>query len=446
MSCELRNLRLRAAIAWTMALACAGAAAQTAPVATQPADRNGELSFAVTGGASWSDNVRRVPTDEESGTIGRAGVEFGYQQQSRRIDTDIDLNLGYEHYFDDAFDDDVVGGVDARLSLAIVPERFLWFFQENYGQITSDPFAASTPENRENINYFTTGPDLMFNFGSATTARLSGRYSDVQYEVADTDNQQYGGLLSLARRLSGTATLSLNVEGTRFEFDDQALNTDYDRYLGYLRYEVQGARTGLSIDAGYTSMDIDGETPDGLLGRVTVSRRVSPAAILAFSLGQQFSDSGDLFRAGQDMGGVSLDGASIVGTSDPFQSRTASINYDFNRHRTTFGFGASYAKESYETLSQLDREVTTYEAYFGRQLSRVMDVRLFAQIEQEKFATTGFDDDELRAGAYLNWILGRRLSLRLQYDRFDRDSSDSTTDYTENQASVFLIWSPLNRS
>ncbi|HEY6644768.1 outer membrane beta-barrel protein [Povalibacter sp.] len=446
MSCELRNLRLRAAIASTMALAGAVAAAQAAPAATQSPARNGELSIAVTGGASWSDNVGRTPSDEESGTIGRAGVELGYQHQSRRIDTSVDLNAGYDYYFDDIFDNDVVGGVDATLNLGIVPERFLWFFQENFGQITSDPFAASTPDNRENVNYFTTGPDLLFNFGSATTARLSGRYSDAQYEVADTDGQQYGGALSLARRLSGTATLSLNVEGTRFEFDDQALNTDYDRYLGYLRYEVQGARTGLAVDAGYTTLDIDGETSGGLLGRVTLSRRISPASTLDFSIGQQFSDAGDLFRDGQNTGGVSLDSASIVGTGDPFESRTASIGYNFNRNRTGFGFDASYGKETYETSSEFDRTLTTYGAYYTRQLSRAVDIRIFAQLEHEKFETTDFDDDELHAGAYLNWALGRTLALRLQYERFDRDSFDAGTDYTENQASLFLIWSPLNRS
>ncbi|MBB6091630.1 hypothetical protein HNQ60_000476 [Povalibacter uvarum] len=448
MSCEVRNRRLRVAIALTAALASAGAVAQTAPAAaTSPAKADdGGFSFAVTGGASYSDNVARTPTDEQEGTIGRAGVELGYEQRTRRLDADIDLNTGYEHYFDDEFDSDVVGGVDATLNVGLVPERFLWFFQENFGQITSDPFAASTPDNRENVNYFTTGPDLILNFGSATSFRASARYSDLKYEVTETDGEQYGATLSLIRRLSGTASLSLNAEGEQFEFDNKLLNTDYDRYQGFLRYELQGSRTTLSVDGGYTTLDMDGETSDGLLGRVSLSRRLSPASTLSFGLGQQFSDSGDIFREGQNTRGVSLDSENVIGTSDPFESRSASLGYDFNRNRTTFGVSVSYGKESYETQTDLDRDVTTYGAYFSRQLSRVMDLRIFASLEQEEFEATNFEDDELRAGAYLNWALGRTLSLRLQYDRFDRESTDAGTEYTENQASLFLIWSPLDRS
>lgn len=448
MSCPFRELRLRpvAASLLAMMLTCRIVSAQQpeADVAG-PAVSDQGLGFALTSGASWSDNIGRVASDEQGGTIGRAGVQLGFNQRSRRLDTNVDVNAEYEHYFDSEFDDGVVGGVNATLNLAIVPDRFVWFFQENFGQITSDPFAADTPDNRENINYFTTGPDFIVSLGSATSLRLSGRYSDTQYEISQTDGQQSGGVLSLARRLSSTSTLSLNVEGNRFEFDDQIANTDYDRYQAYARYEIQGARTSLSVDAGYTTLDIAEQTSDGVLARISLSRRMSPASTLTLSAGSQFSDSGNLFRDGQNAGGVSPITSNIVGTSDPFESRSGTLAYDFNRNRTSFGVSVQYGKEQYETQVALDRKVTTWGGYLSRQLSRVLDIRLFAQLEQEEFESTNFEDDELRAGAYLNWALGRMLSLRLQYDRFDRDSTSIATEYTENQASLFLVWSPVRR-
>ncbi len=451
MSCVLRDLRMQIALALPAALFAVTAAAQTTQATSASAaqgraqERAQGLDLSLTGGGSWSDNIGRVALDEEEGTIGRAGVEIGYEQRSRRIETDIDLNAAYEHYFDDTYDDDVIGGVDASLNLGIVPERLLWVFQENFGQITSDPFAASTPENREDINYFTTGPDLLLSFGSATSLRLSGRYSDVNYEFQNVDNQQYGASLSLARRLSGTATLSFNVEGTRFEFDDPVANDDYDRYQAFVRYDVEGSRTRLTVDAGYTSLDIDEETSDGLLARLSLVRQLSPASALTVTAGTQFSDAGDMFRSGQDNLGVSLDSSSIVGTSDPFESNFGSLAYDFNRNRTAFGFSATYSKEQYETATTLDRDLTTYAAYFSRQLSRAVSARVFLQLEQEEFDVSGFEDEELGGGAYLDWRLGRTLSLRLQYDRFDRDSTDPTTEYTENRVSLFAIWSPMER-
>lgn len=408
-------------------------------------EANRPFEFSLTGGASWSDNIARIAEDEQDGSVGRAGVLLGYAEKTRRLATSLDANVAYEHYFDDTFDDGVVGGVDGTLDFSLIPERLRWFVQENFGQITSDPFAATTPENRENINYFTTGPDVIFQLGSANSLNLSGRYSDTQYETTNRDSQQYGGSIALARQLSGRSTVSVNVGADKIEFDDTTVNTDYDRYQAYLRYAVQGARTSLSVDAGYTSLDLGSQTSDGVLARLSVTRRLSTAATLTLGAGTQFSDSGDLFRDVQNARGVSLDTTSVLGTSDPFVSRFGSLGFGFSRNRTSIGVSVIHRKEEYENVTALDRAVTNWDAHFSRQLSRVLEFRLFAQLEQERFDSTQFDDDELRGGAYLSWSVGPRVSLRLQYDRFDRDSSDATTEYTENQIGLFATWSPIGQ-
>jgi hypothetical protein len=79
----------------------------------------------------------------------------------------------------------------------------------------------------------------------------------------------------------------------------------------------------------------------------------------------------------------------------------------------------------------------------GRQISAALNVRLFAALDQRRSDQVVFDDDELRAGANAELAIGRSLALRLQYQRYDRDSSIASTDYTENQVSLFLLWSPV---
>ena len=448
MHCVLRMPRMRLLAALPAALIClsTGAVAQqlTLP-STATTEGNRPLEFALTGGASWSDNIALLPADEKDGTFGQAGLLLGYAQKTRRIETSVDANIAYEHYFDNTFDDGVVGGVDASLDFTIVPERLRWFFQENFGQINADPFAATTPDNRENINYFTTGPDLIFQFGSATSLQLGARYSDAQYEISATDGRQYGGSIALLRRLSGNTSVSLNASGDRIEFDDTTVNTDYDRYQAYLNYSTRAARTSLSIDAGYTAVDLGSRTSSGLLARLSITRRLSPSANLTLSGGTQFSDAGDLFRNSQGTQGVGLDTLSVIGTGDPFESRFGSIGYGFSRNRTSFGLSVMHTRERYENATALDRTLTDWNAYFSRRLSPVLELRIFAWLEQQSFSNIDFDDDELRAGAYLSWSVGRSTSLRLQYDRHDRNTSDGSTDYAANQFGLFVTWSPIGR-
>jgi hypothetical protein len=400
-----------------------------------------ELSFSL--GGAWSDNINRQPELEDEGTIGQAGVQLGYSQQSRRLTTDINANVVYEHYFDGVFDDDVVGGADGLLILGIVPERFEWFVQETFGQITSDPFSSNTPENRENINYFTTGPDFTFGLGGAASMRLSGRYSSTTYEVTDLDGERYSGTAALIYQLTGNSALSLNVTGEEIKFDDQSTNADYDQQQAFLRYEAQGARTGLSVDVGHTSIEGDTTDADGLLARLALSRRLSTSSILTLSAGTQFSDSGDLFRATQGGRGPTRETQSVIGTSDPFENRFAALNWDFDRNRTGFGFGAMHSEEEYENFTDLNRTITTYNAYISRELSRALDARLFGLLEKEEFDETGFQDDEVRGGISLGWTVAQSIQLRLQVERYDRDSTAEATEYTENRASLFLVWSPV---
>ena len=308
-----------------------------------------------------------------------------------------------------------------------------------------DPFAVITPDNRENINYFTTGPDFTLHFGSDTSLRFSGRYSATNYETSEFDSNQTGGSISFARQMSSSGRLSLNLEGSQVKFDNQAVNTDYDRYAAYARYEMEGKRTTMTVDAGYASLDIDGDTSDGLLARLSLSRRMSQSSTIEFMLGSQFSSAGDLFRGMQGFDGASTDPSRVTGSGDPFENHYASLNYDFARNRTGIGISVQYNEERYETDTALDRNFWSWNAYLSRDMSSRMQGRIYVRLEREDFATVDFDDQTLRVGGYLDWLLGRTLSLRLQYEHTDRNSSAAASEYTENLASLYVIWTPVRR-
>ena len=82
-----RELRLRLALAMPAMLVSLAAFAQApssksaAPELAQEEHPGLDLSVVV--GATQSDNLARVADDEESGSIGRAGVLMDYLQKSR---------------------------------------------------------------------------------------------------------------------------------------------------------------------------------------------------------------------------------------------------------------------------------------------------------------------------------------------------------------------------
>jgi hypothetical protein len=400
--------------------------------------------FGLSAGSIWSDNINLVPADENDGTIGHLGVELQFSRDSRRLQADLDLNAAYEHYFDDNFDNDVVGGFDGTAVLGIIPERFDWFFQDNFGQTRRDALAAGTPDNRENFNYFTTGPDFTLRLGSVTSVRLSGRYSSRDYEDAAFDGESYGAVAALIRHMSSSSTVSLNVESERFEYDDVTVNNEYDRNEAYLRYQLDNSRTNLSIDAGVTQLDDDGDKSDGELVRLSLRRQVSPATAVALGGGSEFSDAGNSFRASQDRRGVEQDPELTLATADAFRRRFGFAGWEFQRNRTGLGLDAEYNKEEYEVLEVLNRSVMRYTAYVQRQMAANLRMRLEARYYNEDYRELDAEIDELHGIVALDWAAGRKLSCRLQYDYRERDASGlGTSDYRENRVSVFVNWFPL---
>ena len=127
--------------------------------------------------------------------------------------------------------------------------------QDDFGQAALDPFTPTTPTNLENINYFSTGPDFALHFGASSYLNASARYARAQYETSPYNSNRLLGNLAWGYQLSAQSSVSLNGDTERVMFQNTALNSDFDRSSGFVRYEVQGARTGLSVDLGATTIN-----------------------------------------------------------------------------------------------------------------------------------------------------------------------------------------------
>ena len=141
-----------------------------------------ELEAEVRAGVGVSDNIARTSTLEIEETITTVGFEFAATEQTRRLDLNIRSNVDYLNYVDDTFDAEWVGGLDGYANFSLIDERLSWDIRDNFGQQLLDPLEAARPGNRENVNFFTTGPTLTLSPGGRTPMVLDARYSRVGYE------------------------------------------------------------------------------------------------------------------------------------------------------------------------------------------------------------------------------------------------------------------------
>jgi hypothetical protein len=408
--------------------------AGASPAATSP-------GYEISVGAGTSDNIARTSTNEKSETMALAGLQLDWREQRVRMNADVSADVQYVDYLNNTFGSEFVGNASGRLGFALLPERLNWQLSDNFGQGRIDPLSASSPQNRENINYFSTGPDLTLPFGSSMELLASGRYSKVTYEVTPVDSSRYSGAVGLQHKLSDSSSVSLNVTHDSVQYDDDIANPDYDRESAYARYKVTGRRTELALDAGYTKIDRTvGNDTDGALFRLELSRRLSASSIIAVSAGHEFSDAADAFRMSQALSGGGLDTQGTLQTSSPFTNDYATVAWNFARNRTDFAVGVSRFEESYADNSQLDRDRTLANVSANRQITPTLRLGAVAGYTRENYQHLVGDSRELAASLLMSYRMTRHLTLTARYQYAHHTSEIPNTDFSENRTWLQIGW------
>ena len=232
-----------------------------------------DLQYEVEAGIGESNNITRVSDDEIDQTIGLLGLDLTWKTNGPRLTADVHVDADYlalprRHLRQRSRRH---GRCGAELRAHTRPPQLE--FPGQFGQEISDPFAPVTPETREGVNYFTTGPDFVTRLGQSGVLRLYGSWSSSEYERSLLDSQRVVGGIAVGKKSAGGHDIALNAVTESIEFDD-AINTDFDRDSLYLSYALEASRTDISIEAGYTWMEMaDGEKTDDPRFTVSVTPR-----------------------------------------------------------------------------------------------------------------------------------------------------------------------------
>ncbi len=239
-----------------------------------------EVEYSFDAGVGRSDNITRVADDEVEETIGMLGLQLSWLEETRRLNANLLGDIAYLEYMDGTYDSEVTGNFVGSMLLHAIPERLDWVIEDNFGQARRDPLAPVTPDNREDVNVFSTGPDFVMGLGVPNLdARISARYMNVAYEDSEFDNDGFSGLLSVERTMSSNAVLSAHAGTSQIRPKNEAVaGSEYDVFEYYLGYGLEAARTSFSIDAGITELERDGSTEDGFLLRLDILRQLSDRA------------------------------------------------------------------------------------------------------------------------------------------------------------------------
>jgi hypothetical protein len=446
----------------------------TGDVTQTPAARASVLTYGVDAGVGESDNVTLVQTDKVSQTIATADVDFAVEEQTRLLDMNAKGDFSYFDYLQNAFSSQLIGRFDGVAKVAIVPDRLTWVVRDDFGQAAIDPYTAVTPNNLENINYVSTGPDLSMRLGGVNFINLSARYARAQYETSPYNSNRALGSVGVGRDVSAGASVSLDADFERVMFENTAVNSDFNRTSGFGRYELHGARTDFEADVGATTVSQAGtststtqagsptqagllptttsqpaSSTSGALVKVQLSRKLSAAATLTLTAGRELTDASSSFSTLQS-GSIGYIGtAPAAQTSDSYTSNHVSVGWKYLRNRTSIAVSARWERDTYAGQPLLDVNRPGADFTIQRQLTRAFSAQLLGRFYKTDYpnalvasTTASSKYDDWLVGGALTWRHGRGLEIRLRYDHNSHVVSEGSSGYGENRVFLTIGYRP----
>jgi len=408
-----------------------------------------ELGAELRAGYSTTDNIFLTAVDETSDSIWTAGMTFNLFEQTNRLFAEVNAVADYLDY-DKSFDSEVIGALDLRLDYAFANEYLVWTIRDNYGQRLSDPLSSPNPENRENINFFATGPDIQVPMGSRTFIGLEARYATIRYEESLSDNDRTSGRLQIGRQSNERTTLGLNLSTERVQFSDTALRTDFDIHEAFVSYDLVSTRNTINIDVGYTELDFDlgigNNTADGNLVRASWTRVSSQRSSFTFSGGSQYSTRGDIFRLSQS-NDTEIGGTVDVNRDDaPFRRNFFNARYDLTGPRTRMEVEFDWNQDDYTYITPVvapqDRDVIGGRFVVERDLNRSFFINFNALVSNRDYKFIDREDDDLVLGAALGYRVSEAFSVIASYRYLERESNETEERFTENRATLGVTYVP----
>src|SRR5690348_7423816 len=176
-------------------MACIVAALPGLVVAAQAPDAEEGFRYSVSAGAIYTDNAGRSHTNQESETSAELGVNAMLRHERERQTASLAADLQFQSHSYGTYADGVVGGATASAGYRLFRDALTWTIDDEFGKALIESHSLATPDNTQNLNVLSTGPDIRLPLGPRTGVLVQGRWTDVSYEKSSYGNRRLSGVL-----------------------------------------------------------------------------------------------------------------------------------------------------------------------------------------------------------------------------------------------------------
>lgn len=388
--------------------------------------------------AEHSDNMALTSTNPRNDWLNVAQAQFALQDvTSPNVTARIYSLLEYDDYLHNTFNDQTLFFLNSAATWFIRPQRLSWTAEDYYGQIPINPFAVNTPNNMQNVNVFSTGPNLFLRMDPLNSVELGARYGNYHAGAQNTNSDRASGFVGWFYQFSPITVFSLNYQGQNADYTSNVVSSRYTRNDLFFRMVTRRPDVALITDLGNTWLH-QSETANisGVYARVLASKQLTEASSLSFTAMSTTTDTADTILAAE--GTAAVTSGTIVGT-DIYRLKHVDVTYTHGRAYGTDRIRLFSERLNYFT-APLDQELTGARIDLGNRLTGTLFGSVYGSYIRTKYDATSVVNRDGQEGVRFAYEMRPDWFLGLEGRRTRRLSNAPDTAYSEDRVILSITF------
>jgi hypothetical protein len=398
-----------------------------------------ELEPGVGAGLEYTDNAALTPNNEDDDLIAIGYVGARLEEYTGPLDVSATTSLSYNHYTQNTFNNQHYFRLGADANWQMIRDRFEWALQDYYTQRSVNSLDADTPDNTQDTNVFTFGPNIYLPLSGRHRLTVRPSYRNFYYEESDTDNQQYALQTTWIYRMYRTLNVGLGGGVTRVEYDDERRNPNYTSSNIHLELSGRRVRSEYNINLGATHIDREKtDNVEGFTGNLTWRVDLTGRSGVTAYVGSALRDT-SVGLLNSEVRPEEGDFSNEQISGDVLRDSTIRVTYARKGATLNTDIWGELRELDYKESDQ-DRDIQSVGVDLDHRVSALVTSGIYANYSRVKETDVDRTDKRYRVGGRLSYRLARKLRTVLDIGYRKKDSTLETAEYTELSGLVSLVY------
>ena len=369
-----------------------------------------------------------------------------------RSKSDFIATMEYRDYQDDTSSDKALSSFLGSSEIALTSRTLSWYVADALGYFDSDPNLRFNTRDQERVNYFVTGPKVLYSIAADKDVGGKLFYTNHNRDGRDLDYDKLNLDMFWDQYLNIRDNWGVSLEHTLMLYPDEADRGDYTitDLNTYFTRKTQANIYSFTVGVSYLQTEDEKDDTSANFD-VSLDHLFTRRTGLLLEAGYNLSDESVL----QDTQLTQTGQFEATDESGLFYESRLGAKYYYKGVRSDFDFGGEARELEYvdgpQQSALLQNDHYTYSLYtnYKRFVGRSLDVGIGLEAGHKDYIDSEFEDTLYTTTLTMDYVMSRSLDLETKVEYFQGEgnlpSADGSTgdrSYDEYLISVGLHWDP----